>query len=231
MKKTFTLVLALLLSWAMTGCGGGGDVSAAYQSGYDDGYSAGLTDAALPKPSTTSQPEDSGSRTESRESKSEARDNTAEAGEPQIGSRKNPVPLGQAVEFTSESYTSGSGKVRLSLLEIVRGDAAWDMVLDANMFNDPPENGKEYLCVKVEMTFLEDLTGEDKPLKSDKYDFDYADGGFSVSNGARVVEPEPEFDVQLYEGATSSGWVTFLVEKDETNPYAIYADAIWFQLF
>jgi hypothetical protein len=104
------------------------------------------------------------------------------------------------------------------------------MIKRANMFNDPPEDGYQYILGKFSVTFTKDTSGDDVPLEVRAHDFEYASGDYSVADLPFVVEPEPEFDLKLYEGATGEGWVCFKAKADEVSPYAIFNDTAWFLL-
>ena len=43
----------------------------------------------------------------------------------------------------------------ISVKEVIRGKKAWNKIKDANMFNSEPQDGYEYILVKVSVDMLE----------------------------------------------------------------------------
>ena len=146
-----------------------------------------------------------------------------------IGTRKNPAKIGDSVSIQISSY-SAQGNATITLTNVITGDEAWSMISNANMFNDAPSEGKEYILADFTVTFDKDTSGKDAPLEINKYDFDYATTDFSVHDIPSVVLPNPGFDLTIYEGATSHGWVAFLADVSEETPHAVFLDNIWFSL-
>jgi hypothetical protein len=224
MKRTASICLALALLLALTACGSSGSTDTSnYDEGYQAGYEAAMAEignspAASPAPS--SEPENT-SGAEGPTTPEETLD---------VGTRKNPANVGDAVDLTVSSNSSGTGDMQITLEEVISGDEAWNMISAANQFNDEPGEEEEYILAKFSVTFVTDTSGEDTPLKTDKYDFDYATTDYSVSNNPSIVLPDPELDLTLYAGATGEGWVGFLVNTDETEPHAVYIDRVWFKL-
>ena len=77
-------------------------------------------------------------------------------------------------ELANYDYTIRNKDWEASVLETVRGEGAWLMVEDANMFNDPPEEGMEYITVKFRVRHIG--TGEG---------YESIDGSFFNSTGER----------------------------------------------
>jgi len=156
-------------------------------------------------------------------------------------SRSNPVgtntPLSIWVGSTgSASSYDNDYEVRITLLQIVRGSAAWQLIHDANMFNDPPETGFEYILAKVQFEYL---TG---PTLDTAYDVSTVWFDAISSDGAEydmpwVVEPEPSIDSNLYPGASHQGWIAFQVATSDAKPVMTFGrkydgtGGIWFKLY
>ncbi|HHV98614.1 MAG TPA: copper amine oxidase N-terminal domain-containing protein [Clostridiaceae bacterium] len=150
-------------------------------------------------------------------------------------SYSNPAPLNTTqvieVEDLLQKY-----KVEMSVKEIVRGEEAWKMVQEANMFNDPAPEGCEYLLAKIYFKLLDidegkqfNLTGEvDIDLvSSDGKDYDFT---FAVA-------PEPQLRASLYKGASHEGWAVYEVRKDDAKPKLVFgrkydgSGGIWFKAY
>lgn len=150
-----------------------------------------------------------------------------------IGTRKTPAIVGETVTFNVDTYYA-KGTVALKLSQIVTGADAWAMVYGENMFNDPPRDGYEYVAAKFVMKFIKNKSGEDAAASFSTYNFEYAAADYSLYDLPSIVDPEPEFSVKLYEGATSSGWVVLEVKKGEAA-YAVFSPSynsttIWYDL-
>ena len=98
------------------------------------------------------------------------------------------------------------------MLQVVRGKAAWEAIQAANMFNDPPPEGMEYLLVKLHVR----CTYDDKEQHSiSTSDFKLTGDHLTLYPHANVVEPDPELDADLYKGGETTGWVAFLLPQEE----------------
>ncbi|NLG84987.1 MAG: hypothetical protein GX493_10370 [Firmicutes bacterium] len=147
-------------------------------------------------------------------------------------SRLNPAPIGTTLTITREG-DFGKHTARITLLEIMRGEQAWNMVRQANPFNRPPKNGYEYLLAKIrfELVAMEDpearlelSPGHFTAVSAEGEDYDYP----------LVVAPEPSISAKLYQGAQREGWVVFQIKIGD-NPLITYGrdfkgkGGIWFK--
>ncbi len=88
------------------------------------------------------------------------------------------------------------------------------MVLAENQFNEPPQDGFEYIAVKIH---VRNINPEDR--------FSYMDGSFFKSTGDAgvlydspvVVDPSPQLDITLYPVGEYEGWVVVQAAVGETN--------------
>lgn len=227
MKKSILVLVSLVLfACLLVGCGAAPvDSDAAYQSAYNEGYSAGYK-AAKEEFSTVpleSSMVDADSSSSSSESQSE------EPVQSDVGTRKNPVPLGTEIQAAVDLSSWGKGIVALTVSDVVRGQDAADMVADANMFNSPAPDGLEFILAKVTVSFIEDQSGKDSPLKINYLKFKGVSSSYAVQERASEVLPDPKLDAEIYEGASDSGWVLVLVPEGDTPVYMIFED-IWFAL-
>lgn len=207
MKKVFVLTLAILM---LLCCGCSTATNTVTPSASVETATATPAPTAAPTPTPTPAP-------------------TPEPTAEPVGSRKSPAKIGDTIYLNISSYR-GTGELSITLLEIISGDEAWDMIKEANMFNDAPGDGYQYILGKFSVTFTKDTSGDDIPLEVNDYDFAYASSDYSVEDLPSIVMPEPEFDLKLYEGATGEGWVCFKSKANEASPYAIFSDTAWFSL-
>ena len=145
-----------------------------------------------------------------------------------VGTRKNPAKLNETVRVELDSILN-KGIAEVSLIEVIRGDEAAKMVEDANMFNEPAPEGKEYILAKFHITFVQDKSGNDEPLSVNYLDFCYASSTFSLNDDISLVVVNDKLDLKLYEGASGEGYVLLIADKDDAG-YAVFNDNIWFAL-
>ncbi|MCA9995272.1 MAG: hypothetical protein KDE56_05980 [Anaerolineales bacterium] len=114
----------------------------------------------------------------------------------------DPAPFGQMV-------TSDDWQARVA--EVVTGDDAWQLVYDANQFNDPPPAGHSYLAVKLWLRYIGLVEGP-------HYTTDdlFTIVGSTVAQPS-VVDPEPEMRFELFPGGEAEGWLVWLVADNEAN--------------
>ncbi|MGQ0600285.1 MAG: hypothetical protein ACT4QE_01160, partial [Anaerolineales bacterium] len=118
----------------------------------------------------------------------------------------------------ADPFTAGAVAVtpnwEVEIIESVRGVRAWQMLRDANQFNDPAPEGGEYVLVyaRVTSTHTDGATHEvyatDLKLTGDQLiRYFKADG----------VPPEPTLEGELSNGESAEGWTVFLVAEAERN--------------
>lgn len=122
------------------------------------------------------------------------------------GTLNNPASLGETVVVKIAGKT-----FEITALDVIRGDKAYKLIKEANIFNPSPKQGYEYLMVKVKFAY----TKGEGTLHVSSYDFKaYVEGvGYSP---VWVVLPKdkPEFEgVDLMPGGQTEGWIVFEVPK------------------
>lgn len=119
--------------------------------------------------------------------------------------------IGEPVRATFSDY-EGTKTVEVTVLEYIRGEDANQMIKDANMFNDEPKPGNEYLLVKVRVKYV---SGPSELSVSPTYFKAFANG--VGREYAWVVMPDstPKLDsVELVQGGVIEGWIAFEVPED-----------------
>lgn len=116
-----------------------------------------------------------------------------------------PVPFGQTA--TGEDW-------QLIVLDVKTGDDAWNLVLEENQFNDPPEEGMEYIMVKLRARYI-GLKEEGENI--DDYSFFVRTNSGNEFDAPSVVEPEPNLDHHIYPGGEAEGWIVLTVPEKTKN--------------
>jgi hypothetical protein len=132
-----------------------------------------------------------------------------------------PIGLSRGNPF-SRSQVISSANWDFQVLEVVRGDAAWQALQAANQFNDPPPAGMEYLTVKMRV----------KSKHTDSEEHPIGEGDFRVTGDrlteyftASAVSPEPPLDARLFAGGETEGWATYLIQQGESS-LVLYIDEL-----
>ncbi len=115
-----------------------------------------------------------------------------------------PAPAGETV--STRGWT-------LRVDETLRGAAAWQLVSQANSFNNAPADGHEYLAVRLtaQATHTEERYSAFISSMIDCLD------GENIYTEADVVAPSPRLnEVRLFPGASASGWMVLDVPEGAT---------------
>jgi len=148
-------------------------------------------------------------------------------------SRSTPAPVNTTITYNHEDYTS-KYSAQFSVGEVIRGDAAWQMIKQRNQFNDPAPEGLEYVLAKISVKVLSN-DNPNEALNFNEYHFKLISSEGKEYDSPSVVTPE-ELSLKLYPGASGSGYVALLVSKSDKNPVLTYGrdykgtGGIWFKI-
>lgn len=129
---------------------------------------------------------------------------TSESAAPRLGlSRSRPFPAEAAAVLPNWT---------IEVLEVLRGEPAWQALAEANLFNDPAPEGQEYVLVRVAVRFegssTRSIAGTDFRLTGQR--------GIAYFK-AYAVTPEPYLEAELRAGESAEGWSVYLAAQDETE--------------
>ncbi len=146
--------------------------------------------------------------TEAQEATETVKEEVEEKEKP-LGTRSNPLPFGDTItvkeNIYDDSFNSYESLVEITLLETIRGEEAWKMIQEENMFNEPAAEGFEYVMVKVK-GFLKESETEDDSLYFTSGNFNFVSNEGEVYDRAMVVAPN-ELSKELYNGGTAEGYI------------------------
>lgn len=203
MKSFFVVVMLAIFSVMMVGCGSSVEPQTETEADMVSTIVASTMQAM--------------SNTNGSELPTEAQVESSE-----IGTRSNPVPLGQPLGLVYQDIAN----FQITILEVVRGQDAWNMISQANMFNEQPSEGMEYILAKVGIIY-QTSTQQDYTLSIDSFYFDSVSNN-QVLDSPSIVEPEPELNVKLFPGGYGEGYITVLTYVDDPAPLIIFEDWISF---
>lgn len=144
---------------------------------------------------------DSGQKTNAEGEKTEQTNSETKA---ELGTSENPIPIGQKAKIGSNW--------EITILEIVPD--AWSIIEAENMFNEPPEEGYQYVMAKVQVSYIGEESGTPWVDLSLRY---LGSDGNSYSKGVGVV-PKAFSDIgEQFPGATAEGNVGWAVSADAVS--------------
>lgn len=110
----------------------------------------------------------------------------------------------------------------IRITKIIRGDNAWQRILEANSYNDPPPDGMAYLLVKIYAHYIGDNEdGASVGLLS----FKTTGSRNVIYDTPSVVDPEPAFDALLFPDGEIEGWLALQIGEEENNIILIFNPA------
>ena len=146
----------------------------------------------------------------------------------EMGTFSNPYPFDWKENSTWRvEYDDWSSdnilKYEVGITDISWGDDRWVRVQNANSYNDPPEEGTEFLCVLIWIKNIGDHPIE----KISVLDFKTVSDG-TLFGCAWEVPPSPRLDIEgLFPGGEAEGWGVFIIKEGDTDPlFSFYEDPI-----
>lgn len=144
---------------------------------------------------------------------------------PEYGTVRNPVPVGQELSLVRNGYM----EFKVSVEDVVAGEDAWSEIASANMFNEPPPEGMQYVLVDVFVSHYGDDDGvlemsylDWKSVSNNRY-FDYFD-----VNVCCIIN---DLDIKLGSGGEAAGILVQLVFLDDENPLLVLDDKFYFEIY
>ncbi|WP_198510294.1 S-layer homology domain-containing protein, partial [Bacillus solitudinis] len=147
-------------------------------------------------------------------------------------SRSNPASKGETFVVETTDWLYGYQKYEIELVEtITDGSLAWDMIKNANMFNDEASEGKKYVLAKFRVKAL-DLQVEPLQVRGVLIDA-VSKTGTVYSEFSFVVVPEPVLSTDLYIDGEYEGWASFMVNEND-EPLLVWERGseteLWFKM-
>lgn len=136
---------------------------------------------------------------------------------PELGVRANPVPMGQS--FTINQVDGNTFVI--IVIKVIRGEEAYQMAKEANMFNGRPPEGRDYAMIYLRVEFIKGKSA-DEVLSLDEFDFHLVSKNNILREVNFIVPPHPSFSVSLFPGAVSEGWLVKIPFSDDTEPLLFY---------
>jgi ABC-type glycerol-3-phosphate transport system substrate-binding protein len=210
MKKMLSLFLMSLLTIAILGACGQDTKDVSIDS---------------EKKETTEKTSDT-NKSESKEKKEETKS--------KLGSRTNPVPFKTTAtvedELISDSGDSFPIKINITVMEVIRGDAAFQKLKAMNEFNENAPEGYEWVLAKTKVKLTESETEDLAFFIDGVMNFSMVSESGDIYSGDIVGTTEPDFSFEMYVGNEKEGYISGLVKTGEKAQLR-YADMMDGQVF
>jgi len=136
-----------------------------------------------------------------------------------FGSSTSPYPRGTMAHLV----LGGQIEINATILDVVRGQAAWDMIVAANPLNEPAPPGMEFLLIRVRLEYV----GTDQgPLQLNINNMAVLSGGQVIdSNLARPCCLQNQLmdvsELTLPYGGIAEGVIPWPVRTDDPAPLLV----------
>lgn len=233
MKKVIVLFFALLLSMILYACGNATktNIGSETETSTSSNIKAAVETSSIIQPSSKSYGSSKSSSIIQSSSKSYSSSKSSSIPANKMGTRKNPVPLNKAATFNGMNDIFDTFTADLTLTEVIRGTAAWDIIKKGNPFNAEPPAGKEYLLVKVKIKAID--SKDDEKIDINESSFDLINkSGVKYDDFVVVAGVKPSLST-MYAGAEQEAYVPFLVDINDI-PSVVFLERVngglWFSI-
>ncbi len=117
-----------------------------------------------------------------------------------------------------EPVTTAEWQIKIT--DVIQGDAAWEMVREANQFNDSPADEMTYVAVKLWARYI-GLEEGGKTMMP--FLFELTDETGTTWKRPSVVPPVPDLTRHLYPGGETEGWLVLQASADGRNLILVFA--------
>jgi hypothetical protein len=153
------------------------------------------------------------------------------------------VPVTTIIEF-GDQYLGGDElyDAKITVLQVVRGEKAWNLVKEASASNQPPKPGDEYLLARVRFEFAARTSPSHYNYSIDGSQFvATATDGQEYDSPSLSEQPKPSLSGTIKPGEFLEGWVALRVRRRDDRPLMVFREDVgsvihrgggtWFQLY
>ncbi len=146
----------------------------------------------------------------------------------QVRSILDPYPIGTpaalAVAF-GDAYATAieTYDARITVIEVVRGERAWDLLKKQDASNKEPDSGFEFVLARIRFEFMAKGKPGDKvyDLREDQFTAFSSDGSTQYP-AANAIPPKPRLTGTLHSGDSMEGWVALIVARNDLKPFTAF---------
>jgi hypothetical protein len=142
-------------------------------------------------------------------------------------SHEEAVPVGGSVS-TQINCSKRAGGIEVydatvTLLEIVRGDAAWKLIKEADPSNNKPDSEHEYILARIGFKMIARGAPGDKSFDLDRpLQFTAFSEDFEEYDTPSITLPEPALRQTVFAKQYAEGWICVAVKKQDTRPLLMF---------
>lgn len=149
----------------------------------------------------------------------------------QSGAEMDAYPVGAPVtaiiEFGDQYLGSELYNARITVLQLVRGEKAWDIVKQASTGNLSPKPGFEYLLARVRFEFSARTLPSHYSYNVNPVQFTaMALDGQEFDAPILAGSPKPSLSGTLKPGDALEGWLVFLVPLKVPKPLMVFREDV-----
>jgi len=160
------------------------------------------------------------------------------------------VPVGVSIKTTIERGDAYSAPeiydVEITLMEVARGEDAWERIRLQGVSSEPPKAGFEYILARIRFGYSRrgrGLEAEAYKLTEGQFTAVSADSQTEYMFPVVLQQPQPQLvDTLFHSGESREGWILLQVPEDEKKPLLVYKREhvegvygiwryVWFQLY
>ncbi len=128
------------------------------------------------------------------------------------------ITFGDAYANAMEIYDA-----KITLVEVLRGEKAWDRIRKESASNRQPPAGFEYVLARIRFEYMERGKPGDKPywLSEDQF-IAFSSGGDTQYSAATAFIQSPKLGRTMRSGDVSEGWIILLVPQADRYPFLVF---------
>ncbi|MDR1567812.1 MAG: hypothetical protein LBS33_03960, partial [Streptococcaceae bacterium] len=135
------------------------------------------------------------------------------------GTLADPIPFGETAEIT-EKYQDNTAqmqecKLRLSLISVVRGEAAWKIITKASKENEQAPAGYEWALAKGKIGVTDLAKDVAYQVANSSIPVDTTGVVITQRTADSIVIPKPELTGSVQNNQSISGYFAFVVKTGE----------------
>ncbi len=136
-------------------------------------------------------------------------------------SYRDPAPLGYSVRVLSRYFDGSPLAHDITILQVIRGARAWEIIRQAYRFNLPPFPGTEYMLAWVRIDYTEGPEGHTDWVNQLDFGMLSSDGHDYIIP-FNVRPPQPFLSARLYPGARIEAWTIWQVDVEDPAPMLVF---------
>ena len=137
-------------------------------------------------------------------------------------------PLGRTLStiiIFGDQYDGGDElyDAKITVVQVARGEKAWEMLKAISTSNPPPKAGFEYLLARVRFEFSARTSPPHYNYTIDETQFTAMKAdGISYAAASIAEEPMPDLQGTLKPGNSLEGWIAFVVPRSDRQPLMLF---------